>query len=307
MTLELVKRWNGVSSEQNALLEPSTFGLHEARQDYRGFQWRKEKVGRRLVQGRNTAAHIDLSDAHIEEWMAIDITLEDVVCHNATLPRLKFSDSALTDCHFAKCDMSSNIQSIFGKCTILHSTIDSCTGTNQWLAGAKRIADSSLLNLTIADIGVPEPNDAPLITNTTITGTIKNCVIAQTKGEQQLLDTDISGATLKDVAFPGVNMDSVTYAEELSPFILPDWQRHEVQLSDAANAAKHSCDRNIHIAALTLLSILKREKESSYWIKDRWPRGSRFLYELHPTNQLDRVRPGIIQIYDDAGLLPESF
>lgn len=307
MTLELVKRWNGVSSEQNALLEPSPFGLHEARQDYRGFQWRTASVDERLLRRRNSAAHIDLSHAHIEQWAADNIAIDDVVCHAGHLPGLHFFRSTLTDCHFANCDMASNIQSIFGKCTILHSTIDSCTGTNQWLAGAKRIADSRLLNLTIADIGVPEPNDAPLITNTTITGTIKSCVIAQTKGEQQLLDTDISGATLKDVAFPGVNMDSVTYAEELSPFILPDWQRHEVQLSDAANAAKHSCDRNIHIAALTLLSILKREKESSYWIKDRWPRGSRFLYELHPTNQLDRVRPGITQIYDDVGLLPESF
>ena len=50
MTLELVKRWNGVSSEQNALLEPSPFGLHEARQDYRGFQWRTASVDERLLR-----------------------------------------------------------------------------------------------------------------------------------------------------------------------------------------------------------------------------------------------------------------
>lgn len=306
MTAEVVQRWNGVSSKQNALLESSPFGLHEGRQDFRGFHWQSVSVDERLLRRRNSAAHIDLSHAHIEQWAADNIAIDDVVCHAGHLPGLHFFRSTLTDCHFANCDMSSNIQSIFGKCTILHSTIDSCTGTNQWIAGAQRVANSRLLNLSIADIGVPEPTNAPLITNTTITGTIKTSVIAQTKGEQQLLDTDISGATLKDVAFPGVNMDSVTYAEELSPFILPDWQRHEAQLSDAANAAKHSSDRNIHIAALTLLSILKLEKQSSYWIKDRWPRGSRFLYELHPTNQLDRVRPGITQIYDDAGLLPAT-
>ena len=284
MTADVAQRWNDVSSKQNALLEPSPFGLHEDRQDFRGFHWQSASVDERLLRRRNSAAHIDLSHAHIKQWAADNIAIDDVVCHAGHLPGLHFFRSTLTDCHFANCDMSSNIQSIFGKCTILHSTFDSCTGTNQWIAGAKHVADSRLLNLTIADIGIPEPNDAPLITNTTITGTIKNSVIAQTKGEQQLLDTDISGATLKDVAFPGVNMDSVTYAEELSPYILPDWQRHEAQLSDAANAAKHSSDQNIHIAALTLLSILKREKQSSYWIKDRWPRGSRFLYELHPTN-----------------------
>ena len=305
---EVIKsRWNVTFHDENMILNHPAKGQINKRADYRGVKWERDRINKRFLKPRSTVCDIDLSYSHIDQWSARNITLNNILADSAYLPSLYISNSTLNNCTFVKCDLGEAKNKTFLSSKLKNCVIESCVGNNKWLTGVKKIDSSKFINLEIDEVGDADPISSPEIENSYFSGVLSRWCLPQGRGKQQFKNCDIREAELNDVTFPGVNFDDVLYPESLNLYVVKDWEKCAFRVESVAKEACRNTDKNTAIAGQILMRILKNEREASYWIKDRWSRGSRFTHEIYPKNGLKAaVTRGIAELYNSVGLIEDN-
>jgi|GEM_PF-1745963 len=294
----LKNRWE-LSLSLLDLEQPSPFGLFEGRQDFRGAAFTKG----RSIPKKVTFDSLDLSFSSFATFRLLDATLNNIVAHSATFNDFKLFKSHISDCIFVNCDLSSSGAGNLTQSTILNSTFQECTGAPELLGGVRRVEDSEFLSMDLQNIGDLDPVRSPTIQNTRFTGKLRNSIIQQGRGEQQLKGCDISELKLKNVQLMGVNMDDVKCSSTLQPFLVPNWSEQIEKLHQVGAEVSASSEREVSVAGDSLQRAIKADDKSSYWIKNRWPRGTRYAYELDPQGPLRSKASGQIRsLYERAGV-----
>jgi len=230
----LKNRWE-LSLSLLDLEQPSPFGLFEGRQDFRGAAFTKG----RSIPKKVTFDSLDLSFSSFATFRLLDATLNNIVAHSATFNDFKLFKSHISDCIFVNCDLSSSGAGNLTQSTILNSTFQECTGAPELLGGVRRVEDSEFLSMDLQNIGDLDPVRSPTIQNTRFTGKLRNSIIQQGRGEQQLKGCDISELKLKNVQLMGVNMDDVKCSSTLQPFLVPNWSEQIEKLHQVAQRYRH--------------------------------------------------------------------
>jgi len=301
------ERWRQSLEEENAILRTPPQGVVNGRKDFRGFSWKETSPTTSFLRCKEIVQNVDLSYSEIDGWCSTRISLENFYLHSAHLPNIRLLDSTIKNCQFIACDVTGQGSAIFAKSHLIDTVFDACRGNDTWLTLVASAHGSRFIELDIRDVGDRDPVKAPLITECFFSGTLQDWFLPQGRGAQQFYKCDISQAELKNVSFPGVNFDHVTYSERISPFVIADWEQHEPRLRDAVSKAITEGDREASLAGRAISRILKKESEAAYWIKNRWDRGSRFAFELHLENDFPRETVvAIANVYRSIGLIPDS-
>lgn len=294
----LKNRWE-ISLSLFDLKQPSPFGSFEGRQDFRGATFTKGKS----IPKKVNIDSLDLSFSTFATFRLLDATLNNIVAKSATFNDFKLFKSHISDCSFVNCDLSSSGAGNLTQSTILNSTFQECTGAPELLGGVRKVEDSEFLSMDLQNIGDLDPIRSPTIQNTKFTGKLRNSIIQQGRGEQQLKGCDISGLKLKNVQLMGVNMDDVRCSSTLQLFLIPNWSEQKGKLLQVGAEVSASSEREVSVAGDSLQRAIKADDKSSYWIKNRWPRGTRYAYELDPQGPLRSKTSGQIRsLYERAGV-----
>lgn len=298
----LKNRWE-LSLSLLDLKQPSPFGFFEGRQDFRGATFTKG----RSIPKKVTIDSLDLSFSSFPTFRLLDATLNNIVAQSAIFNDFKLFKSHISDCIFVNCDLSPSGAGNLTQSTILNSTFQECTGAPELLGGVCRVEDSAFLSMDLQNIGDLDPVRSPTIQNTKFTGKLRNSIIQQGRGEQQLKGCNISGLKLKNVQLMGVNMDDVKCSSSLQPFLIPNWSKQKEKLHQVGVEVSASSEREVSVAGDSLQRAIKADDKSSYWIKNRWPRGTRYAYELDPQGPLRSKASGQIRsLYERAGVESSS-